>query len=260
MAEVKTRKRVKAELPKEESKAVETKAVELKTTEVKSVAVMNPPKDVFSLEIVKELDKRAKTIRTELGKVESSFLKIGFNLTWIYENGSFKALGYDTIYDLAKKEFNIARGTCNNFINVVQRFGVRLDDNTIGYALLPEFKDFKSSQLIQMLGMSDEELKAINKDMSVRDIKKLKKGNNSDALESTDSNDSVSDTAADDTNVIDVECKEVFTNVVLEITKDDLKEATEAQKHVKSLLSAKAQVILKLLEQGHKIQIIDIVK
>lgn len=245
--------------PKTKIKATLPKAT-VKLLEKQEAKATNPPKDVFSLEVVKEVDKRSKSIRAELGKVESSFLKIAFNLTWFYENESFKALGYDTVYDFAKKEFNISRGTCSNFINVVQRFAVRLEDNTVGNNLLPQYKDFKSSQLIQMLGMSDDEIKQIDKDMSVRDIKKLKKKSDSSSTalgaKFNDGNDS-SDCNSD---IIDSSCKEVVTNVVLELTKDDLTKGSLNKKHMENLLMSKAQIVLKLLEQGHVVQIVDVVK
>lgn len=259
MEKTNTKSTIAISKPETKVKATLLKAT-AKPLEKQEAKAMNPPKDVFSLEVVKEVDKRSKSIRAELGKVESSFLKIAFNLTWIYENESFKALGYDTVYDFAKKEFNISRGTCSNFINVVQRFAVRLEDNTVGNDLLPRYKDFKSSQLIQMLGMSDNEIEQINKDMSVRDIKKLKKKSDSSSKAVGSDSDNENDFSDCDSDIIDSSCKEVVTNVVLELTKDIFAEGSIFESKVESVLVSKVQVIIKLLKQGHSVQIVDVVK
>lgn len=176
------------------------------------LVIMNEPKpDVYSMELVSELKKRSKAIKIEMGKVESSFIKIAFNLTWISESETFKALGYDTIYSYAKEEHGIARGTCSDFINVVKRFGARLEDGTVAGGLKEEFKGYQSSKLIKMHGMSDEQLKVITPDMSVREIDKIRKASNQEKSQSADKS---ADSAE---NVIDVESKEVQRQIMLSV-------------------------------------------
>lgn len=170
---------------------------------------INPPVEVYSKEMVLEMNKRSKSIKTELGKIESSFSKIAFNLHWIYENESYKTLGYKNVYDFAKIEFGIARGTCNNFINVVERFAKRVDGK-IAEQIDDCYKDFKSSQLILMLDLSDSEIKKLNCGMSVRDMKKEIKSMTSDNFNSEDS-----DSSKDEP--IDVEFNEVNRQVLITI-------------------------------------------
>lgn len=140
----------------------------------KTMEVMNPPADsvdIYSAEFITEIKKHSASIRNELKKVEGAFNKIAFNLYWIYKNEGFKPLGYKNVYDFAKVEFGIAKGTCNGFINVVEKFGKRIDGK-VTEEIDDNFKNFKSSQLLLMTNLSDVDLQSLSADMSVRDMKK----------------------------------------------------------------------------------------
>lgn len=173
---------------------------------------INPPVEVYSKEMVVEMNKRSKAIKAELGKIESSFSKIAFNLHWIHENESYKTLGYKNVYDFAKIEFGIARGTCNNFINVVNRFAKRVDGK-ITEQIDDYYKDFKSSQLILMLDLSDSEIKKLDCGMSVRDMKKEIKSMTFENGQAEQDKE----TSAGKDEPIDVESKEVNRQVIITI-------------------------------------------
>lgn len=150
------------------------KEMSKKRVEEKSKEVMNAP--VIQPEVMSEFKKRCQLITRELKKVESSFLNIGFSLHWIYRTGAYQAMNYDTVYSFAKDKFGIARGTCNNFINVVETFGKKVDNNTFIEELDEKYRSFSSSQLIALLGYINrggQELDCFTSDMSVREIKSL---------------------------------------------------------------------------------------
>lgn len=190
------------------------------TTEAKETkqsvgdSAMNPPIDTYSKDMLVEVNKRSKVIKAELKKVESSFSKIAFNLHWMHENEGFKPLGYKNIYDFASIEFGIARGTCNNFINVVERFGKRVNGE-ITEEIDDMYKGFKSSQLILMLGLSDDAIEsALSPDMSVREMKKTVKELSSDDTAGEDSSTVEPSTQG----TIDVESKEVNRQVLITVS------------------------------------------
>lgn len=134
--------------------------------------IMNVP-EVQSKEVVKAYKKDVALIRRELGKVESSFLNIGFSLHRIYKSGGFSCDGYANVYEFAKDKFGLARGTTNNFINVVETFGKQVDGEFLN-ELDDKYKSFSSSQLIALLGYVNRggtELDCFTADMSVRDVK-----------------------------------------------------------------------------------------
>lgn len=178
--------------------------------------VMNAPvnETVALPYTAKEVKTRGLAIRNELKKVDSAFERIAFNLYWFYENKAFETVGYKNIYDMASKEFGIARGTTSNFINVVDRFAERDENGNIIEKISDNYKNFKSSQLIVMLGKSDEELKEIDADMSVREIKKALKGETEETAET----DAGTDAAAENE---DIEVKEINRQVLVKFRNMD---------------------------------------
>ena len=90
----------------------------------------------------------------------------------MYSTSAFGLLGYKNIYDCAAKEHGIARGTCSDFIHIVERFAKRDDAGNVLEEIRPELKDYQSSKLIALLGVTDAQLTEFSVDMSVRDIKK----------------------------------------------------------------------------------------
>lgn len=154
----------------EESKTENVQTSE-QTAETTAIAT-TVENDVYSPEMAKEAMKLKNRIRLEYGKVEKSFLVIAFSLHWLYYNRGYKPLGYDNIYDFAKTEFEIARGTCNNFINVVERFGARDELGRYTGEIAPEYEAFSSSKLILMLNLTDEEIKNLSPALSCRELKK----------------------------------------------------------------------------------------
>lgn len=161
-----------------------------KTTRKKVVAVpMNPPtasavedtnkaeveakkaQELKDIETLKEARKRNTSIGKSLNNVQSSFTRIAFDLHWIFFSSAYELLGYKNIYDYAAKEHGIAKGTCNNFINIVERFASRDEHGNILEEIRPDLKDYQSSKLIALLGVTDAQLTEFSVNMSVRDIK-----------------------------------------------------------------------------------------
>ena len=174
----------------EKKTATQTPA-KAKTTRKKSVAApINPPtapavedtnkaeveakkaQELKDIETLKEARKRNASISKSLNNVQSSFTRIAFDLYWMYSTSAFGLLGYKNIYDCAAKEHGIARGTCSDFIHIVERFAKRDDAGNVLEEIRPELKDYQSSKLIALLGVTDAQLTEFSVDMSVRDIKK----------------------------------------------------------------------------------------
>lgn len=203
----------------EKKTATQTPA-KAKTTRKKAVAVpMNPPtapavedtdkteveakkaQELKDIETLKEAKKRNTSIGKSLNNVQSSFTRIAFDLHWIFFSSAYELLGYKNIYDYAAKEHGIAKGTCNNFINIVERFASRDEHGNILEEIRPELKDYQSSKLIALLGVTDAQLTEFSVDMSVRDIKKKVKDIHGEAGKSDASDCDVpgGDSSGDDT-------------------------------------------------------------
>lgn len=204
-----------------------------KTTRKKAVAApMNPPtapavedtnkaeveakkaQEAKDIETLKEAKKRNASISKSLCNVQSSFTRIAFDLYWMYSTSAFSLLGYKNIYDCAAKEHGIARGTCSDFIHIVERFAKRDDAGNVLEEICPELKDYQSSKLIALLGVTDAQLTEFSVDMSVRDIKKKVKELHGEAQDEAQDETAESD-ISNGKEIIDTTAQEVNSQTLV---------------------------------------------
>lgn len=113
-----------------------------------------------------------KQIETAYGKMETCYLDTAVAIHSIYHQQLYKLDNYKNIYDFAKENYDISRGTCSKFINICERFGaINENGNVIG--LQERFENFGVSQLGAMLPMPDSLLEQCDCKMSVRALKQL---------------------------------------------------------------------------------------
>lgn len=130
--------------------------------------------DVYSPEMLKELDKRSKNIRFAITRMDVDIEKASINLYWIYSTKAYKAMGHESIIDYALAEFDISKSTTYNYITLAERFGHRGEDDKLLFDGFDEkYKSYSSSKLNLLAPLTDDEIDAlcINPEMSVRDIK-----------------------------------------------------------------------------------------
>ena len=177
-----------------------------------------------------ELQRRTGAIKSSIGKIDSSFETIAFNLHWIYTKQAFKAEGYSNIESFCSEVFGYEKSTCYSLIGVVDRFAKRDEKGALTEALDERVKGYSVSKLSLMCNLTDAEIDSLKPSMSVRDIKKFVKGLMGKALpelsegdgksEEEDSGDSV-DNGTEDSGVIDVEAKVVSDVLIKCKGKDD---------------------------------------
>lgn len=199
------------------------------TTAVVTATAEKAPID-FSTEKGKEYRKLENAIQVELAKTESTFLKIGFLLYQLNDKQLYEVGGFKNIYDMSNKKFNIARGTTNNFINIVEKFGERDSLGNITGKIKEKYKNFNSSKLIVMLGFDDELLEVATEEMTVRELKGLKveylegktAGTETDEeTEEVESSDVSSKNEKDEDTRIKVMIEEVDLSYIINLIKID---------------------------------------
>lgn len=132
--------------------------------------------DAFSKEILTEFHKRTKAIKSSIGKIDSSFETIAFNLHWINTKQAYKSDGYATIIEYAAENFGYQKTTCYSLISVVDRFAKRDEKGALMEAFEDRVKGFSVSKLSLMVNLTDTEIDSLKPSMSVREIKKFVKG------------------------------------------------------------------------------------
>lgn len=153
----------------------------MREAETMDETVMNPPEVVEPEKpaqidpkvLEKELKKRTAIIRKEMGRIESSFLTIAFQIYWVYDTDSFKLMGYKNIYDYAEDEFNIKKTTTHNFLCIVENFAERDENGKIIEKLIDKWKDFTVSKLTRCVALTDENRKIVTPQTTVKKLEEM---------------------------------------------------------------------------------------
>lgn len=122
---------------------------------------------------LKELDKIFDAFR------KNYFFSIGFGLYWFDDTGAYQQIGgktYDNIADFAKDRYGISKATTYQYLAVVKKFGKINPETGEVDAIRDEYRDYKSTALIIMTGMSDEQLAQCKPDMRVKELKAIRDG------------------------------------------------------------------------------------
>lgn len=110
-------------------------------------------------------------INEELHKTRKSFIKIGWYLKHIQDNKMYEQNGYANIYDFAMDKFHFSQPTTSRYINICENFSVGHDSPELD----EKFAEYNISQLFEMLPLSTEQQEQISPDMTVKQIREIKK-------------------------------------------------------------------------------------
>ena len=120
-----------------------------------------------------ELEQEEKQIRENLGGIVRNFVKTGWHLSRIDRSGAYKLKGYHSVTEYARETFGMAPDGVSRFIHVYEKYSVQGDTPE----LREEYRDFKFSQLTEMLQLPEEDYRMIRPETKREDIRDLKKFN-----------------------------------------------------------------------------------
>ena len=117
------------------------------------------------------LEDVERYIQADLKTAARSVISIGYWLMYVRDNELFCEGGYSSINEYAADRFGFSRSNAKRYIDRCLRFSMGgnspvLDDR---------YKDFSKSQLQEMLDLDDEQLEQVTPDMTVRQIRDMKK-------------------------------------------------------------------------------------
>lgn len=113
------------------------------------------------------------SIKQYLCEVGNTYLLIAFRIYEMYRNGNYKKY-YSTIVEACQAELGFKKSTTYNMINIVKRFGRPDTYGSISYQTFVNL-DYSYSQLCEMLSLSDKQLENVTPQMSVKEIREIKK-------------------------------------------------------------------------------------
>lgn len=251
-------------MEKKTTKTTVTKATKTTTSKASAGVVatkqdtkknLNAPA-TFSESDVARYDSLVSSLKDSWGAVQKATMKTAFVLFEVYNSGLYRIDGYKNIYEFGLDMFGQSKSTVNRLINIVDRFGKQIANGKPVEEIDAKYSGYSQSQLEVMLGHTDDELKAIKPEMSVREIKKALK---EDKPTEEKVKESAMDAKASSSDEADA-AEPIKTEkglLIWEFSKPeewntilDAKDQTEYQ----LMLSA----IRKCLAKGHKVRILDV--
>ncbi len=146
------------------------KKIENKKEEKAEVEVVET-NELQKLMIKKLYKEYIDNIANSMEEVVYNYLTIGHALREIKLKHLYELEGYKNIYELSKEKFNLGETSTKNFINVYLKFG---DSRNVG-CLKNDYEKYSFSQLVELLPVSEDDIKNYSPSMSVQEIKQIKK-------------------------------------------------------------------------------------
>lgn len=117
------------------------------------------------------LEEADAGIRNGLKDAAQSVITFGYYLKAVRDNELFRSAGYETIWDYAWGEYGFSKGTASRYMKRNDRFSIGGNSPIIA----DEFRAFNRSQLQEMLSLDAEQMSAVTPDMTVREIRELRR-------------------------------------------------------------------------------------
>lgn len=100
-----------------------------------------------------------------------NYVAIGYYLRKAKEEELYREGGYASIHEMASGEFGMARQTADHCMKINEKFSKGGDSPV----LEESFRQYGKSQLQEMLYLTDEQMKDVRPDMTVKDIREIRK-------------------------------------------------------------------------------------
>ena len=110
-------------------------------------------------------------INANLKSAVRSVIAVGYYLKCVRDGELFREAGYENIWDYAKERFGFSKSTASRYMARNDRFSK--DGNSP--VLDERYSTFNKSQLQEMLGLDEEQLEQVTPDMTVQDIRAMRK-------------------------------------------------------------------------------------
>lgn len=158
---------------------------------------------IYTIEEVKDVEKHTKKVSAELNKAEKAFSNVSCELAYLYDNDRYKALDTSlTFEEFAKQRFGFKKTQSYSLVNLAKRFGICSENGE--YQIDSRYKEFGHTKLIQMTGLTDEQIaENITSNLTVAEIKKVVKSLKAD---------SITDNYTDSENIVDSDTDNISDN------------------------------------------------
>ena len=115
-----------------------------------------------------------KYILSDLTDLKKCFIRLGFHLCEFRRYAFYTDFGYTSMKDFCEVNLGLSNSSVSRLINVYLEFS-KVQGHTHTMYLDEKYEDYSYSQLCEMLNMNDVQRGQIKPDMTVKQIRELKK-------------------------------------------------------------------------------------
>lgn len=113
-------------------------------------------------------------ILADMSDLKRSFIRLGFHLCEFRRYAFYTEFGYTSMEDFCEANLGLSKSSVSRLIKVYLEFS-KVQGYTHTMFLDDKYADYSYSQLCEMLNMSDEQRRQVKPDMTVKEIRELKK-------------------------------------------------------------------------------------
>ena len=140
--------------------------------------------------------EQAKNILQEnMDTLKMSFIAAGYYLKYIRDHELYLEDGYQSIWEFAEENYGIKKSTASRWMAMNDKFS-RGGNSPV---LAAEYRGFEKSQLQEMLYLDDKQIQAVTPDMTVKEIREVRKPEKSAEEDQTESIEVVATSQPDST-------------------------------------------------------------
>ena len=117
------------------------------------------------------LEEAGTSIRASLKDAARSVIAVGHYLKVIRDKELYREAGYENVWDYAADRFGFSKSTASRYMTRNDKFSVGGNSPI----LAEEFREYSKAQLQEMLSLDAEQMSAVTPDMTVREIRDLRR-------------------------------------------------------------------------------------
>lgn len=149
-----------------------------------------------------------KYILTDVNDIRQNYIRLGFHLREFDKMGYYRDFGYSSLTEFCDVNIGLDKSAVSRCISVFEEFAMRDEHGVYKMWLNEKYSQFSYSQLCEMVSMKEEQRKLVKPEMTIKQIRELKKKNVSQK------NDDVSQVATSQPTFLDKVLK--YSGVVLQ--------------------------------------------
>lgn len=136
---------------------------------------IQPVYGMFNLRKKRELAEASyEYITRDVNDIKTNIIRFGFHLMECKENKYYEDYGFNNFYEFVEKNWKLGKSTVSRYINLFMEFSL-CQDGRHKIFLDNKYEGYSYSQLSEMLPLSDKQRKQIKPEMTITEIRELKK-------------------------------------------------------------------------------------